>query len=185
MKRTVTTCYLEMTDPADLRPARARPELEVVRAEISSPELSRYLYTAVGGPWFWTDRLDWSYSRWRDYLDRPEVETWVGSVRGTPAGYFELERQADANVEIVYFGLLPQFIGQGLGGCLLTRAVERAWEGNTRRVWVHTCTLDGPLALRNYLARGFRLYREVTQEAELPAVPPGPWPGAGAGAVIG
>lgn len=178
LMRSVTTRYLEMTDPSKLRPSRATTEIEVVKAEIPSPELSRFLYTAVGGSWYWTDRLGWSHSRWRAYLDRPEVETWVGNVRGTPAGYFELERQPEGNVEIVYFGLLAAFIGKGLGGRLLTHAVERAWESGTRRVWVHTCTLDGPAALRNYLARGFRLYHEETHEVDLPSRPPGPWPGA-------
>jgi GNAT superfamily N-acetyltransferase len=59
-----------------------------------------------------------------------------------------------------YFGLLPPFLGQGIGGALLTAAIERAWAMDARRVWVHTCTLDHPAALRNYQARGFRLYDE-------------------------
>src|SRR6516165_9668733 len=54
MKTTVITYYLEMTDPAQHRRARAALELEVRRAEIICPELNRFLYTAVGGNWFWT-----------------------------------------------------------------------------------------------------------------------------------
>lgn len=178
MRKSVTTFYLEMTDPAGLRPAGARAELRVEEVRVPCPELNRFLYTAVGGPWYWTDRLPWTYARWMEYLARPELETWVGTVEGTPAGYHELERQAEGAVEIAYFGLLPQFIGRGLGGDLLTRAVRRAWEMSARRVWVHTCTLDGPVALANYEARGFRRYREETEEVELPEEPPGPWPGA-------
>lgn len=179
MQQSVTTYYLEMTDPAALRPSTGDPgRLVVERAEIACPELSRFLYTAVGGNWNWTARLPWTYRQWLDYLDRPEIETWVGYMAGTPAGYFELERQPEHSVEIAYFGLLPQFIGLGLGGPLLTAAIHRAWQLDTRRVWVHTCSLDGPAALQNYQARGFRLYREETADEELPEQAPGPWPGA-------
>lgn len=179
MKQRVTTFYLEMTDPAALRPARATDDaLALVRAELPSPELSRFLYTAVGGDWYWTDRLGWPYARWLAYLARPELHTWVGYVAGTPAGYFELEQQPGGSVEIAYFGLLPQFVGRGLGGALLTAAIERAWQLGAARVWVHTCTLDGPAALRNYQARGLRLYAQEEADVELPDQSPGPWPGA-------
>lgn len=179
IKTQVTTYYLEMTDPADLRPSQATgPELVIQQAEIACPELNRFLYTAVGGNWRWTFWLGHTHPQWRDFLNRPELETWVGYVRGTPAGYFELEKQPEENVEIVHFGLLPQFIGQGLGGRLLTRAIQRAWEMGASRVWVHTCTLDGPAALSNYQARGLRLYKQEAREEEIPDQPLGPWPGA-------
>lgn len=93
-------------------------------------------------------------------------------------GYFELLPHADLSVEIDSFGLLPWFIGRGFGGQLLTAAIERAWAKDARRVTVHTCTLDGSHALRNYLARGFRRVSEETTERNLPDRPPGPWPGA-------
>jgi hypothetical protein len=85
----VTTWHLDMTAPADLVPA-PHPDLDVtlVQARCPSPELSRFLYTAVGGDWYWTDRLPWTYERWLAWLDRAGVETWVASVDGTPAGYF-------------------------------------------------------------------------------------------------
>jgi GNAT superfamily N-acetyltransferase len=167
-----------MTEPSQLVPARAVAGLAVVRAEIPSPALGRFLYTAVGGDWYWLQRLPWSHAQWQRHLERDGVETWVASLAGTPAGYFELEAQAEGNVEIAYFGLLPQFIGRGLGGPLLTAAVERAWAMEARRVWVHTCSLDHPRALPGYQARGFRVFDVVHSEAELPEAPPGPWPGA-------
>jgi ribosomal protein S18 acetylase RimI-like enzyme len=179
MLQQVTTYYLEMNSPAELRPALSVvADLEIRQASTPSPELNRFLYTAVGGNWYWIDRLGWTYQQWLDYLRRPEIETWVAYVGGTPAGYFELEQQAGGDVELAYFGLLPQFIGRGLGGLLLTRAVERAWQIGARRVWLHTCTLDHPAALAAYRARGFRVYKEETEAKELPAESPGPWPGA-------
>jgi GNAT superfamily N-acetyltransferase len=168
-----------MLDPAWLRPVvRPSPDVEVRRAEIPCPELNRYLYTAAGGDWYWIDRLPWPYARWLEYLSRPELETWVAYRSGTPAGYFELEAQPASSVELAYFGLLPRFIGRGLGGALLTATVERAWAMGARRVWVHTCSLDHPSALSAYQARGFRVFDVVHTEEDLPERSPGPWPGA-------
>lgn len=179
MHLEVTTWYLDMRSPAQCHPKYAdNPQLSIVQAKVPSPELSRFLYTAVGGNWYWLDRLSWTYSEWLSYLKRPQLETWVAYLSGTPAGYVELEAQPAGNIEIVYFGLLPQFIGQGIGGHLLTHGIERAWEMGGKRVWVHTCSLDGPQALRNYLRRGFQLYHTETQMETLPDQPVGPWVGA-------
>jgi GNAT superfamily N-acetyltransferase len=180
MDRLVTTTHLEMTDPSDLRPARTSSvAFDLVRAEIACPELNRFLYTAVGAAWWWYSRLPWDRSRWLAYLDRPDLQTWVAYVSGTPAGYFELERKSEGNVEIAYFGLLPDFIGRGLGAELLTAAIRRAWAMGAKRVWVHTCDLDHPRALANYRARGFRVFDVESKVEELPDEPLEPWPGAG------
>jgi GNAT superfamily N-acetyltransferase len=186
----VTTTYLEQTAPTDLTPARTPVEPgEIVRVDEVSPEFCRFLYTAVGGDWYWLDRLSWSRARWADWLSRPGSETWVLWTHGSPAGYVELDAQPGAvatQVEIAYFGLLPAFIGRGLGGHLLTVGIRHAWRLADRwpelppvdRVWVHTCSLDSKQALANYQARGLRVYRTDETEQVLPPVPPGPWPGA-------
>ena len=179
IQRMVTTYHLEMNDPSQLK--RAQPPADpckVVRAEILTPELSRFFYTAVGGNWYWIMRLPWNYVDWQALLSQPGFETWYGVYRGTPIGYFELLPHTDGSVEIDSFGLLPHFIGRGFGGQLLTAAIERAWAKGANRVTVHTCSLDGPHALRNYQARGFRLVREEHDERTLPDTPLGPWPGA-------
>ena len=179
MRVDVTTYYLEMTDTQALCPKPLlRQDVDIQQARVPCPELNRFLYTAVGGDWYWLDRLPWTYEQWRAWVEQPSVETWVAYVAGTPAGYFELEAQSGDNVELAYFGLLPQFIGTGLGGYVLTVAIERAWRMGATRVWVHTCTLDHPGALANYCARGFRVFREETHAQELPDRSPGPWPGA-------
>jgi ribosomal protein S18 acetylase RimI-like enzyme len=168
-----------MTSPEQQAPAPpADPDLEVRQVELPSPELSRALYAGVGSRWLWTDRLGWSWARWHEYLGRDEIETWVAWVRGTPAGYAELERRPGA-VELVSFGLLPAFFGRGYGPRLLDFAVRHAWAHEPRRVWLHTCSLDGPAALRTYRARGFEVYNERTGPREVPDAPREPWPGAG------
>jgi ribosomal protein S18 acetylase RimI-like enzyme len=183
-RSTLTTWSLEQTSPGDLLPAAA-PEgddVRIVRAEVPSPEFSRFLYASVGGDILWIDRLSWPYARWQEHLRRPGVETWVAYDRGTPAGYVELEPQDGGAVEIVYFGLIPAFRGRRIGGHLLSYGTARAWDlaerwpalPPTKRVWLHTCSKH---ALANYQRRGFRLFdTEVTEEADV--VAPGPWPGA-------
>jgi ribosomal protein S18 acetylase RimI-like enzyme len=179
MTTQITTWYFEMLAPSALQPKRLdHPDLVVQPASIPCPEFSRFLYTSVGGHWYWCDRLPWSYGQWQDHLSNPNLETWVAYLSGTPAGYIELIKHDDGSVEIDYFGLLPQFIGQGLGGHLLTVGIERAWQMGAHRVWVHTCSLDGPYAYKNYASRGFTLYDTQVTTAELPATPPGPWPHA-------
>lgn len=179
MRTKIITYHLEMTDEKEFRPsAREHADVELKQAEIPCPELNRFFYTAVGGDWYWVDRLNWTYQQWFDYLDRPGVETWVAYVSGTPAGYFELEVQPESNVEIVYFGLLPRFIGRGLGNYLLTVAIKRAWQLRVSRVWVHTCSLDHPRALKNYQAQGFQIFKKEISYMDLPKKTPGPWPDA-------
>ena len=182
----VTTWSLEQTAPTDLLPAAApEGDIAIVRAEVPSPEFSRFLYASVGGDILWTDRLSWTYARWQDVLSRPGTETWVAYEKGTPAGYVELEAQDDGVVEIVYFGLIPAFRGHGIGGHLLSYGVARAWDlaerwpdlAPTKRVWLHTCSKDGAHAMANYERRGFRLF-DTKVEEEPEATTPGPWPGA-------
>lgn len=99
-------------------------------------------------------------------------------LRGTPVGYFELDGDTDGDIELALFGILPQFTGQGIGGYPLTVAIQRAWEKNPTRVWLHTSSLDHPQALQNYLARGFRVVKTETCPKDLPDQPPDAWPGA-------
>jgi GNAT superfamily N-acetyltransferase len=143
--------------------------MQVIRAEIPCGALNRYFYQEVGRNWCWTDRLAWSPQQWQEYAELTSIETWVGYGCGTPVGYFELARDSGnpAAVEIAYFGLIPMFIGRGLGGSLLEAAIRRAWLVEPARVWVHTCTLDGPHALANYIARGMKVYQvEVDGRSE-------------------
>ena len=160
--RPVTTWYLEMTDPAELRPARPVPAFAVRRVDPPDAEISRRMYEEVGRPWQWTDRLGWDRGRWAAHVERPEVDTWLGLLDGVPVGYAELVRDRD-DVEIASFGLRPGFPGRGLGGALLEAVTREAWDGGAARVWLHTCSLDSPAALPAYERRGFRRYDEETR----------------------
>jgi GNAT superfamily N-acetyltransferase len=161
----VTRTYLEMLSPDELRPATlAEPAPRIERIEHCSVEFFRFLYRQVGEAYHWTDRLRWGDERIRAHLATPGVSLWVMSWEGAAAGYFELREHEDRSAEIAYFGLLPEFIGRGWGKFLLTQAAHAAWQLGPTRVWLHTCTLDHPAALPNYLRRGFRPTRKEVYE---------------------
>jgi RimJ/RimL family protein N-acetyltransferase len=163
--RPVQVTALEMLDHDGVRPAREPAgSARMVRSTPPDPQLSRRCYELVGGPWSWVDRLTWSDDDWNAWVGRPGHELWTLHVERELAGYFELSPEPEGVVELAYFGLVPGFEGRGLGGWMLTCALRRAWQvPTTRRVWVHTCDLDGPAALPNYLARGLRVCGSWTE----------------------
>lgn len=189
----VTTTTLEQTNPGDVVPS-TRPLPATARIELAaaaSPELVRWLYATVGGPWQWTDRLAWQRDQWADELARPGSEVWLAYDAGTPAGYVQLAAVPGADVEgtaveILYFGLQEWAIGRGIGGALLTHGLTSAWSLGQRhdvpdvtRVWVHTCSLDGPHALSNYTRRGLRVIRAETKDEPVAAETLGAWRASG------
>ena len=149
----------------------------MVRAHSPTVSFYRYLYNEVGGPWLWYERRRMSDRRLAQLVQDPAIEVQVLQVGGVPAGYAELDRRTPGEIELAYFGLVPDFIGRGLGAYFLAWAVHRAWDLAPRRLWVHTCSLDHPRALATYLGAGFAEYsRETVQildpRALLDALPP-------------
>jgi GNAT superfamily N-acetyltransferase len=161
----IVTTWLELTDPAQLRPAREPdgPPAEIRRADPPDGAVSRWFYVEVGRPHAWTDHLGRDAAAWDAWA--AQVETWVLTVDGERAGFHELRPDGDG-VELAYFGVLAAFQGRGLGGWLLTHALRRGLE-LAPRVWVHTQTRDGRAALPNYLARGMRPYRREASWQDL------------------
>lgn len=171
----VRRTYLFM-DERPARPPIPLPDgVNIARVTDMPASFFRYLYREVGRGLHWEDRLDWSDATIRTHLGEPGEAFHVMYVQAAPAGYVELRRgsplpghlaeaprrSAAAAVNIDYFGLLPEYHGRGLGKALLERAIDAAWSlGATAAadpyIWLHTCTLDGPAALPNYLRRGFR-----------------------------
>jgi len=156
----VVRTYLALDDASQLiRSKTENPDARVERRAPCPLPLYRRLYKEVGGQWHWHERNAWSDAQLAAHLARPDIAVWELTVSGESAGWFELQRHADGGVEIVYFGLVERFIGQGLGGLLLTHAADAAWAMDASRVWLHTCTLDSKRALPGYRARGFREYK--------------------------
>jgi GNAT superfamily N-acetyltransferase len=181
----VTTWSLQMFRPAPQPPGPFPEDVRLDRATGITPEYAHFLYGLVGGDWYWTDRLAWTRRQWAGELAVPGTEFWIIYGEGVPLGYVQLQPvvQPDGtHVEIRYFGLAQQAIGRGLGRRLLEHGIAAAWSLPDRaglppatRVWVHTCSLDGPAALANYQARGLAVYAEDTTEQPVPAHSPGSW----------
>ena len=174
VEQTVT--WLEMTSPDELRPGRLPPApvgLELV--DRSRVPMLRETANRVGRPHGWTSRSGWSEERWAEHLAKPGVRAFLARVGGEPAGLIELEARPGGEVEITVFGLVPELVGRGFGGHLLTQAVRLAWETGhpegppTRRVWLHTASTDHPGALPNYLGRGFRVVHREVRRKQVPA----------------
>ncbi len=158
----VTTYYLEMLALSSLKNKDDSRGLAVTECEIRQYQFNKFLYQFIGEQWLWEDKLSWSDKAWKEYVESENLRTWVAYYSGAIAGYFELIKK-DNDVEIIYFGLAESFIGKGFGGYLLSKAIMSAWEwSGTSRVWVHTCSLDHPSALQNYISRGMRIYKEET-----------------------
>jgi GNAT superfamily N-acetyltransferase len=177
VKASIHVWHLEMTN----RPVTSEPDVhpyQLLKVEKPLPELNRFLYATVGASCMWYMRLPWKWQQWHDYVARESIETWVAYQSATPIGYFELEKQPRGTTEIAYFGLIPQYVGQGLGRQLLQDAINKAWDTAKNRIWLHTCTLDHSNALPNYLSRGFKVFKEEDFEDMIPAEPLQPWEGA-------
>jgi GNAT superfamily N-acetyltransferase len=157
------TTYLEMRSPDQLRPKTADARFRVREKTERDWRFNRDLYFRVGEQWDWIDRRSWTDEQWNEYATAPELRTFAAYYDDVLAGYFELRYDAEDGTEIAYFGLLPEFIGRGLGGALLTSAIREAWSRRgaiaPNRAWVHTCNRDHPQALANYQARGMVVYK--------------------------
>jgi GNAT superfamily N-acetyltransferase len=159
----VTVTFLAMPSRGALRCDRPLPaEITLRHERAGAPALASALYRRVGEAWHWVERLSWTTDDWDRAIESDAVELWTARRGEAIAGYYELRRTGDA-IDINYFGLTPEYTGQGLGGPLLAAAVERAWSLAPARVTVNTCTLDHPAALPNYLARGFAVARTEQQ----------------------
>ena len=162
----VTVYYLEMRKHGDVLIAPPRDDLSVLYAQRPSVAYYRFLYNAVGRDYHWLSRRKMSDDELAAVLQSPGSEVHVLYVDGSPAGFAELDFQSD-DVELVQFGLMPDFIGQGLGKWFLGQMIDRVWSTSPGRFWLHTCTLDHSTALPFYKSMGFQQYREEQIQREL------------------
>ena len=163
----VTVFYLEMLSPSRRTVPAPREGLSVRHVPTPTVEEYRTLYNSVGGDFHWLNRRKLSDAELAVVIQNPRNELHVLHVAGIPAGFAELDRRQSDEIELVQFGLLPRFIGQGLGKWFLQWTIDQAWSYQPRRFWLHTCTLDHPAALPNYLQAGFVLFREEAIRREL------------------
>ncbi len=156
-----TITSLEMTERPSHTPVpvSSQRKIALMRAHSPGAAFYRYLYDRVGEKWLWYERRAMDDDTLSAIVDDEWVEIYVLYVDGVPAGFAELDRRHPPDIELAYFGLLPEFIGQGLGPYLLGSAIDIAWAHDPQRLWVHTNTLDHPKALPLYQRFGFVPYK--------------------------
>ena len=158
----MTIWHLHMQSESELRSKDKPEDLTVIEAKVKQYQFNRFLYQLVGASCQWTDKLGIGDQQWQSYAEADNLRTWVAWCQGSPAGYFELRKDPNGDVEICYFGLAEKFIGRGFGGYLLSTALQQSWNWQASRVVVNTCDLDHPSALANYRARGMSIYKTET-----------------------
>ncbi len=143
-------------------------KVALVRAERPTVSFYRYLYNTIGEDWLWWERRALSDAELAAVIHHPNVEIFVLYIDGVPAGFSELDLRIEAEVELAYFGLIPEFIGRGLGRYLLGWTIDEAWQRTPERVWLHTCNFDHPKAIATYQKAGFAPYKQETTTIEDP-----------------
>jgi len=153
--------YLEMrAPPRHPNILAGRHKIALMRAEHPTISFYRYLYDTIGEPWLWWERRALDDEALAAIIHDPKVDIFVLYYDGVPAGYAELDDRVAHQIEIAYFGLIPEFVGRGLGAYLLGWALDEAWRRGPERVWLHTCNFDHPKAIAVYQRAGFIPYKQ-------------------------
>ena len=153
--------FLELRDIKKLKFNSSKENKFLIKKIKPDFQLNKFFYKQVGKKHRWIDRLSWTDEKWINFISNRNLETYVISESDDLIGFFELLHNPDLNeTEISYFGLLEEYIGKGIGGYALSEAIKKSFEKKIKRVWLHTCTLDHPNALKNYIARGMRVFRK-------------------------
>ena len=164
MRETIYRSYLEIKSLGKLREVNVPSKDYLV--ELANPkdfQLNKFFYKNIGKNCQWVDRLIWTDLNWIKYVSNKNLFTYILREKDEIAGYFELLfNKENKEAEIAYFGILEEYFGKKLGGYLLSEAIKKSFTFGSKRVWVHTCSLDHKNALKNYLARGMKIFKSET-----------------------
>ena len=143
-QKPVENCDLKFIDPPDF-------------------QINKFFYKQIGKDHRWIDRLVWDDQKWIKYVENKEVKTYILQDKEHLIGYcekiFNFEKK---NCEIAYLGILKEYYGKKYGGFLVSSSIENSFIEGIERVWLHTCSLDHEFALKNYQARGMKIFKSET-----------------------
>ena len=164
MSKKIERNYLEINSLNDLKETRLTQNgFSFEKVEPENFKINKFFYKNVGKKHHWVDRLVWTDKNWIDYTTDNKVKTFIIKKHDDLVGYFELIFHAEQNeVEIAYLGLLEEYHNKKIGSFLLSTAIKNAFLEKPQRVWVHTCSLDHKNALKNYIARGMKIFKKET-----------------------
>ena len=160
MSKKIQRNYLEINSLSDLNESKIVEEgYSIKLVEPVDFQLNKFFYKNVGKNHHWVDRLVWTEKQWTEYVSNKKVKTYILKKQDELAGYFELILHQN-EIEIAYLGLLEEYQNKKLGSFLLSSAIKNSFSYQTKRVWVHTCSLDHKNALSNYIARGMKIFKK-------------------------
>ena len=167
--REINRFYLEIKNIEELKKVNLENnELKVKLLKKIDFNLNKFFYKQIGKNHRWTDRLSWNDNMWVNYVSDKSVNTFVLMYKKNLAGYFERIYNKQSNeFEIAYFGILHEYRNKKFGAYLLSKAIELSFKDGAKRVWVHTCTFDHKNAIKNYLSRGMKIFKE--EKIKIPA----------------
>ena len=164
MSEKIYRKYLEIKSLENFNESkRPSDDYSVELVDPKNFQLNKFFYKNIGNKCKWIDRLIWTDQKWINYVSDKKISTYILKDKNEIAGYFELMFYEDIKeIEIVYFGILEEYFGRKLGGYLLSEAIKKSFSLGFVRVWVHTCSLDHKNALKNYIARGMKVFKSET-----------------------
>ena len=154
------TYFLQMLNAPKNNTISMSADLLVVKTQDITLSLYKYLYITVGREWLWINRLLMSDEKLQQLITSNDIEIFILYVDGIPAGFAEIDKSVKNEVELVYFGLLKEFFGQGFGKYFLNWIIIKIWSYKPERFWLHTCENDHKAALAIYQKVGFEIYDE-------------------------
>ncbi|MBM9403348.1 GNAT family N-acetyltransferase [Gluconacetobacter azotocaptans] len=167
-RAAVVVTFLCMDRPP-AGPAPALPDgYRIVHHPASDIALYRSLYDGVGQDYCWWLRRTMPDAELGALLRDPDIRVNVLWQGGRIGGFFELDCRVAGEVNLAYFGLMPDQIGRGVGQAFLRAALDAAWAFHPASVRVNTCSADHPRALDTYLRAGFRQVRTMREIWDIP-----------------
>ena len=166
---SVDRSFLEINSVKNLNRSKS-PGSNFKISEVKPPDfqLNKFFYKQIGKNHRWIDRLVWEDKKWIEYVENPNVKTFVLKDDNNLVGYYETIRSLyNDHTEIAYFGILEEYYGKKCGGYLLSEAIHKLFEEGISRVWLHTCSLDHKNAIKNYLARGMQIFKSEKINVEV------------------
>ena len=162
MTEEVKRNYLEINSLNDLKEGtKPSEDYSLSLIDPINFQLNKFFYKNIGKKHKWVDRLSWSEEKWINYVSSERVKTYVLKYKDDLVGFFELIFHLEKNeTEIAYFGILEEYQNKKLGSYLLSEAIKLSFQNHTKRVWLHTCSLDHKNALKNYISRGMRIFKK-------------------------
>ena len=156
--------YLEINSPEEINLSnKPNSKCKIEIKKDPDFQINKFFYKQIGKSYRWIDRLVWDDTKWMNYTNNANLETYILTENDELIGFFELLFHPETRkCEVAYFGILDQYIGKKYGSYLLSEALKLGFRNNTKKVWLHTCSLDHKHALNNYLARGMKIFKSET-----------------------